>query len=127
LLPFMASGRIVRDYGVLFKYVELLEKRGRGYEARRALPTSEDIEYLKRAVTRGMVRTLDEAIKLLKSRFRERIDVDVAAEAYRRHYGVADVSEDMAVEELSRVLAGYAIEIAEQLGEIRLRNLELLR
>ena len=47
MLPFMASGRIVRDYGVLFKYVELLEKRGRGYEARRALPTSEDIEYLK--------------------------------------------------------------------------------
>ena|GEM_PF-680344 len=125
-LPFMASGKVVSNYDLLLRYVEILERRGRRELIQKTLPNSSDIIYLKDIVVKGTVKTLDEAIAKMKNRFRERIDVDTAVEAYRSLYNTS-ISEEEAVDQISRILAGYVIEIAEQLGEIKLRNLEVLR
>ncbi|RLG75649.1 MAG: hypothetical protein DRO12_05260 [Thermoprotei archaeon] len=122
----MASGKVVSNYDLLLRYVEILERRGRRELIQKTLPNSSDIIYLKDIVVKGTVKTLDEAIAKMKNRFRERIDVDTAVEAYRSLYNTS-ISEEEAVDQISRILAGYVIEIAEQLGEIKLRNLEVLR
>jgi hypothetical protein len=56
----------------------------------------------------------------LSKRFYDRIDPDVAAEAYKRYLKGSYVSNEDAVRLLARVLAAWCIEAGEMLGYIKI-------
>ncbi len=123
-LPFMASGKIVKNYELLRIYVD--EMKNRGLDPASSYPTNEDLEYTVRIVREAESINLEQLQKLLMERFKPRIDRDSAVNACKKFYGF-DLEASTAIEEIARILAGWTIEIALNLGLVKARNIDLLR
>ncbi len=112
--PFLASGKVVKDYAPLMTYLKLL-----GNAEREALmPTS---EYLKEIVSRiGKGGVLGDVLNELAKELRWRINAELAVKALKEAWGV-NVSPEYAVDEIAREMAGWLLEMCESLGYIRIR------
>jgi len=115
--PFMATGKVVRDYAPLMKFLESIPEDVR----REILPKSEDLLKLKELVREGA--DARELINSMSKVFSTRLTPygRQAREALKRAWGI-DVSEEYAVEELSRELAGWVIEMGEGLGYLSIHG-----
>ena len=113
-LPLMASGKIVENYEPLIKYIELCDNKLKN----NVLPTTHDIELVRSLVSRGY-RSLDDIISELVNFLSNRFEGNIAIRAVREALNI-DLEEQEAVKYLSKILAGWIIEMAENLGIIRI-------
>ncbi|OYT51766.1 MAG: hypothetical protein B6U73_01200 [Desulfurococcales archaeon ex4484_204] len=111
----LASGKIIRDYRALIKYLEMASKDLKEM----ALPSSTDLEYVRVLVTRRPLR-LYELMEDLKNIVKERLDPDISRRAVAEVLNI-DVSAEEAVEMIAKELAGWILEVAERLGILKLR------
>jgi len=112
---FMGSGKLLKDQSLLLTYFEILESMNIRNTV--SIPTSEDIEFLVKAVRIQNLSLLD-AITMLTRRFAPRIVAEAARKAIEKVLG-RDVDTDLAVELIAKDLALWTLEIAENLGLIR--------
>ncbi len=112
----MATGKIIKDYAPLMRFLKLIPCNAR----QDILPQSEDLLRLKRLVKGGT--DVNELLKALARTFSRRLAPygKEASEVLKNVWGI-DASEEYAVEELSRELAGWVIEIGEGLGYLSIR------
>ncbi|MCD6429023.1 MAG: hypothetical protein J7L12_05385 [Desulfurococcales archaeon] len=112
----LATGKVVPDYRPLIRYLELANSEQRD----RVLPKSSDIELVRTLLERGY-ETLEEVLNEIIQIVKERFDPDLSCRAIKEVLNI-ELEEDEAVRYLSKLLAGWIIEIAEQLGAIRLKG-----
>ena len=115
-LPYFATGEVVGDYTLLYRYWKRAGRRAEEATLRR-----EDFDYLRRLVEAGEVRRLDELLDRLTSYYMGRVDGEAARQAVRDHYGVEVLVED-AKRMVARILAGWLVEAGQQWGILRLRG-----
>lgn len=113
---FLSSGKIVKDYRILQKYFEVLDDIS--VDKASALPSSEDLEFISRLVREGR-RTLLELLDALTLRFIPKINTEAAIRTYREVLGV-ELPPNTAVAHIAKDLAGWTLEIAENLGIIKI-------
>ncbi len=116
--PPFASGKVAGDYEPLFLYWEAARERGREDLIEAATLREEDYKVLQREAGKGL--GLEALLEALTSYMEERVDPEVAAEAYRR-YGVEAGPED-ARRLIARLLASWLVEAGEYWGFVRLRR-----
>ncbi len=114
--PYFATGEIVHDYGLLYKYWRRAGKR-----AEDATLANRDFNYLKSIVEESGVVRLSELLDNLTEYFLPRVEARAALEAVRDHYGV-EVDADTARRMVARILAGWLIEAGKQWRILRLRG-----
>ncbi len=112
----LATGKIVSDYRPLIKYLELANTEQRN----KVLPRSSDIELVRILLERGY-ETLEEVLNEIVQIVKERFDPGLSCRAIKEVLDI-ELSEDEAVKYLSKILAGWIIEMAEQLGTVRLKS-----
>jgi len=115
-LPMMATGKIIKDYRPLIKYLELADRELRS----RTIPNSSDIEVIKELLARG-TSNLSDLINELTKYIRNRVDPELARKAVREVLGT-DVDSRTAEYMISRIIAGWVIEMAEQFGIVKLKS-----
>ncbi|MCD6341143.1 MAG: hypothetical protein J7L51_04265 [Desulfurococcales archaeon] len=115
--PMLATGKIVPDYRPLIRYLELANAEQRD----KVLPKSSDIELVRTLLERGY-ETLEEVLNEIVQVVRGRFDPNLSCRAVKEVLNV-ELEEDEAVKYLSKLLAGWIIEMAEQLGAVRLKSL----
>jgi len=113
-LPPFATGELVNDYEPLYRYWELLRRRGREDLLERAMLTEDDFDFLRRLVRSTPSMTLLELMDALRVRFRERVDASLASEAL-------GVDQEAALEVLTSILAGWLVEASEDFKILGLR------
>ncbi len=113
--PLLASGRVVKDYRPLMRFLKELPSNIRN----EVLPTSDDLEFVKSLAKSST--NLAGLLNSVKERVRSRVakHAGMVRRIVREAWGV-DLSEELAVEEVSKELAGWVIEISETLGYIRI-------
>ena len=116
--PPFASGRIAGSYEPLFLYWEEARARGRGDLVEDAMLREDDYRLLRGLVAR--YRRLGELLDVLTSLMEDRVDPDIAREAYVR-YGVAGVRPVDARRLIARLLASWLIEAGEYWGILKVR------
>jgi propanediol dehydratase large subunit len=104
--PPFASRELINDYESLRVYLEIAKSRGREDLVERALLSQEDFTLLSDLAKRGL--SVLDLMEALKSRFMERVDGDIAREAFKA-LGL-NVSSDFARERLAYILAGWLLE-----------------
>ncbi len=109
-LPPFASGKIVGSYDPLKKYLEVARRRGREDLIEKALIGDDDLRLLRELTYRRGV-SVDSLMAAFESRFYERVDPHIAAEAYKS-LGFR-VDDEVARRMLARILAGWLIEAGE--------------
>jgi len=119
-MPLLADGTIVGDYNPLMKYLEKLRNTKPG-EYSRNLPCKEDFEFVRDFVSRKGKARLDELIDLLALRVYERVDGEVAVQAYLETYNVRLEPED-AKERIAKIMAGWIVEASKNLGYIKTKQ-----
>jgi len=117
----MGSGKLVKNYELLMKYFENL--REMGVPAESSYPTGSDLSEVKSLVERGSLRSIDDAVRFLVSRYRSRVNIDAARKAVREVLGV-DAPPEVAVEHVARLLALWTLEICESMGLIKIVGAE---
>ncbi len=116
-LPVFATGRIVGDYGLLFKYWEVA-----GAKAEEAMLRNEDFNHLRRLVeAKGPRLRLSELLDSLTDYFLPRVDPEAARQAYKSYYGI-DVDTYTARRQVARLLAGWLVEAGEEWKILSLRG-----
>ncbi len=115
-LPMMATGKIVEDYRPLMTYLRLLTEEERA----KVLPKTSDLNYVKDLVE-SRSWSLGELLANLSEILQNRVDPRVAREAIKEALNL-DLGEELARKHLARILAGWVLEIAENLGIIKLRS-----
>jgi len=113
--PFFASGKLVKDYEPLKKYLEL-SKGTDAYE--RAFIGEEDFRRLKE-VAHG--KKLGELWDELTEELKERIDPQIALEALREA-GLEAEDPETARKEIAKLLAGWLLEAGEEWDIIRFKD-----
>jgi len=113
---FMSSGKLVKNYTVLEKYFDLLEKMG--IDKSLYLPSSSDMDFVVRLVSSGRKKLLD-VLEELIARIVARVHREAAKEAVREALG-SDIDEEIAVDIVARDIAGWILEIAENMGLIKI-------
>jgi len=118
--PFLADGSLVEDYTLLFKYWEKARSRNKSL-AEKAVLTHEDFIELERIAESFYGHSIIDLINFFKEVMRERIDPEIAVEAYKETYGVV-VEEATAVDKLATILASWLLEAGRQLKIIGYRS-----
>lgn len=113
---FLSSGKIVKDYRILQRYFEILDEMN--IDRASALPSSKDIELVLKMVKEGK-RNLLELLNALALRFIPRINAEAAIRACREMLSI-EMQSDAAISHIARDLAGWTLEIAENLGIIKI-------
>jgi len=116
--PPFASGRIAGVYEPLKYYLEVARERGREDLVERALLSEEDFAWLREKIGEAGRLKLSELLDELEERFLERVDPEIAREAYRR-YGV-ELSPEDARRRIARLLASWLVEAGEEWGHVKL-------
>jgi len=111
--PFLADGSLVGDYTLLFKYWEIARSKDLSI-AEKAILSHKDFSELERIVNIYRGRSIVELINYFKNNMKNRIDPEIAVEAYKRTYGI-EVEESIAVDKLATILASWLMEAARQL------------
>jgi hypothetical protein len=117
--PMLASGKVVTDYRPYIIYLKLAENINVELK-NTALPQNSDFEYLKEIIKKGYEH-LDDILAELTRYVLNRIRGDIAARAV---YEVLNVESDpeYATELIAKILAGWIIEIGDNLGVIKLKG-----
>lgn len=118
--PFLADGSLVEDYTLLFNYWEIARAKDLSI-AEKAILSHKDFNELERIVHMFHRHSIVELINYFKNNMRNRIDPEIAVEAYRKTYGV-QVEEGIAVDKLAAILASWLMEAARQLKIISYRS-----
>ncbi len=116
--PPFATGRIAGGYEPLKYYLEVARERGREDLVERALLSEEDFEWLRGRIAEARRIRLLDLLDELEDRFLERVDPEVAREAFKR-YGV-EISSGDAQHRIARLLASWLVEAGEEWGHLRL-------
>ena len=114
--PMLATGKIISDYRPLIKYLEVAGEE----ERNKVLPKGSDIELVRVLLEQGygtVDEMLNQIIRVVKNRFNPELSRRVIREVLN-----IEIEEEEAVNHLSKLLAGWIIEMAEQLGVIRLKS-----
>ncbi len=120
-IPFLGSGKLVKNYNLLMKYFEKLKDMG--MDSSVSYPRGEDLGEVKKLVERGAIKSLDEAVKYLIERFKPRIVGEAAKEAVREVLGI-EASMEVAIEHVAKVLALWTLEMGESMGLIKIVGAE---
>jgi len=104
--PLFASGELINDYEPLRVYLEEARRRGREDLVERALLSQEDFSYLSEALKSSS--NLLELMEKLKARFIDRVDGEVAVEAFRK-LGL-NVDVNFARDRIAYIIAGWLLE-----------------
>jgi hypothetical protein len=115
-LPYFATGEVVGDYELLYRYWRYAGRRAEEATLRR-----EDFDYLRRLVEDYHVKRLDELLAKLTDYFSPRVDPEAARRAVEDHYKVSIPPED-ARRMVARILAGWLVEAGQQWKILRLRG-----
>ena len=116
--PPFASGKIAGSYEPLKIYMELAKERGREDLLDAAVLREGDFRILRERVEReGRVKLID-LLDELEEYFTERVDPELAREAYQR-YGL-DLTTGDARRRLARLIAAWLLEAGEEWGHIKL-------
>ena len=118
--PPFASGEIVGDYEPLFAYWRVARDKGREDLIEASTLSNEDFEYVKRYIEVRVRLSLAELIADLSTYFQDRVDEEVAREAYRR-LGIGGVEGDYRIL-IARILAGWLVEAAEAWGILKIKS-----
>jgi hypothetical protein len=113
---FLGSGKIVKNYRILQRYFEIIDEMN--IDKTTSLPSTEDIELISRLVKGGR-KTLLELLDILTLKFIPKVNIEAAIKVYKEILGV-EVSPNIAVSYIAKDLAGWTLEIAENLGVIRI-------
>jgi hypothetical protein len=113
---FLGSGKIVKNYRILQRYFEIIDEMN--IDKTTSLPSTEDIELISRLVKEGR-KTLLELLDVLTLKFIPKVNIEAAIKVYKEILGV-EVSPNIAVSYIAKDLAGWTLEIAENLGVIRI-------
>lgn len=113
---FLGSGKLVKDYRILQKYFEILDEMN--IDKTSALPSSEDIEMIRKLVEQGK-RNLLELINALTLKFIPKVNAEAAIRAYKEVLGI-EIQPNTAISHIARDLAGWTLEIAESLSIIKI-------
>ena len=113
---FMASGKLVKNYSLLIRYFEVLTQIG--IDRSLSVPTSSDIEFVVNLIKEQNVSLLD-ALSMLMRRFIPRVNAEAARRAFEEVYG-EKVDDLVAVDMVAKDLAGWTLEIAENMGLIKI-------
>jgi hypothetical protein len=113
---FLGSGKIVKNYRILQRYFEIIDEMN--IDKTTSLPSTEDIELISRLVKEGR-KTLLELLDILTLKFIPKVNIEAAIKVYKEILGV-EVSPNIAVSYIAKDLAGWTLEIAENLGVIRI-------
>lgn len=104
--PLFASGELVNDYEPLRLYLEEARSRGREDLVEKALLTQDDFTHL--LDTMRVTSNLLDLIEKLKPRFLERIDGEIAREAFKK-MGL-EVDANFARERIAYIMACWLLE-----------------
>ncbi|MEM0006591.1 MAG: hypothetical protein QXJ95_00590 [Ignisphaera sp.] len=113
---FLSSGKIVKDYRILRRYFEILDEMN--VDKSSALPSSEDFEFIRRFLREGK-KNLLELLEALSLKFIPKIDMNAAIRTYREVLGI-EIQPNTAVLHIAKDLAGWTLEMAENLGIIKI-------
>jgi len=112
--PFLASGKVVKDYAPLIRYLNLLKDS----ERKALMPTTEYLNEIVKRVGKGKV--LGELLEELAKELKPKINTELAVRALKEAWGV-EVSPEYAVDEIAREMAGWILEICEALGYLKIK------
>jgi hypothetical protein len=118
-LPPFASGKLVGSYEPLKRYLEEARRRGSEEALEKALINENDLKLL-RGLTLTLVISVDHLLSALEERFYERVDAEIAVEAYKA-LGVS-IDRESARRMIARIIAGWLIEAGEYWKLYRLRG-----
>ncbi len=113
---FLGSGKIVKNYRILQRYFEIIDEMN--IDKTTTLPSTEDIELISRLVKEGK-KTLLELLDTLTLKFIPKVNIEAAIKVYKEVLGV-EIPPNIAVSYIAKDLAGWTLEIAENLGVIRI-------
>ncbi len=100
-------------------YWKLLKKHGK--DPGKAVLSHKDFVYLKEIIENVGKIDLASLLDKLIRYFLERIECDIAVEAYRELYKV-DVNREYACREIAKILAGWLIEAGRYTGVIKYKS-----
>ena len=112
----MSTGKIVKDYRPLLEYLNLLPPSHRD----KVLPSNKDFKIVEAIASKGRRNVSDIIQELVKVK-KEVISNEIALEAVIKAWGVR-MDEELAIKEISEELAGWILEISEELGLIKLSS-----
>ena len=114
---FLSTGKLVKNTQLISKYIEELNKRG--IESSTVLPSTDDIEFVERAVKNGydMLYIMNALIQ----RFISRIDPKIAKEVFKKVLN-EEVDEETASYLIAKEFSAWVLEIAETLNIIKINN-----
>ncbi|MEM1628990.1 MAG: hypothetical protein QW551_06945 [Desulfurococcaceae archaeon] len=115
---FLSSGKIIKDYGLLIKYLEICKQRGHNCEE--VIPDSNLLTMLKNLIEETGSLRMDYAIQYIKEKIGNKLNCDLAIQAFRELYGLNTECEEILRMLLSQ-LTGWYIEILDTLGYIRIK------
>jgi hypothetical protein len=114
-LPPFATGKLIDDYAPLFLYWQRAREEGREDLVEKSMLSEDDFKFVETLVKSSPSMTLLELMDALITRFRERVDLDVASRALGQ-------PKEVAAERLLRALAGWLIEASETFMVLGLRS-----
>jgi len=117
--PLFADKSIVGSYEPLFEYWRIAEKRG----LEKPVIKSEDIEYVRKVLELKNRVNLLELLKALSFSMLERVNEEVAQEAYKQ-LGI-NLEKEEAREKIAKILAGWVLEACKTLGIISFKGWRL--
>ncbi len=112
----MSTGKLVKDYRPLMEYLSLSAPEHRN----RVLPSNKDFDVIKSWVLEKP-KKVSELIRELTNVKKVLIDGELAVRAVEKAWGLR-MSEDLAIKEISEELAGWVLEVSEELGLIKLSS-----
>lgn len=114
--PPFADRSVVGDYRPLLRYIKLAKSRNIDVSG---IIVKEDLNELENILETGTV-SLDTLINSLSQKVLNRINCELAREVYKDLHGV-DYGEEDACRILAKVISGYIIELAKNLGIVKIR------
>jgi hypothetical protein len=113
--PPFATGKVVSDYTPLFLYWERARAEGREDLVEKSMLSEDDFKFIEGLVKSSPSMTLLELVDAIMTRFQGRVDPGVASRALGE-------PEDVAVERLLFIIAGWLVEAAESFMMLGLRS-----
>ncbi|MGB9828012.1 MAG: hypothetical protein ACPLSM_05790 [Thermosphaera sp.] len=117
-IPFMASGKIVNSYELLYKYYDACrELKG---ESCGPIPSSDDLKELETLVKQQEAANLGVLIDHFSKKYLEEIQETPARIACKSFFG-KEVDTVHCMTKIAQLVASWLIEIADNLGIISLK------
>lgn len=114
----LSSGKIVSDYRPLLEYWKLA-KAHKPSLADKIIVDRKDLELIKSLSLQK--RKVTEILEVLRGKILDRIDGNLAKKAIKNVYNL-DISEENAKMVIAKILAGWYIEVADNLNVVKIKK-----